>query len=98
MTEQELLEQFQAIPDTVTTELAEIEYSGYVPDSTRVFYHSHGHFHGDYSAVVVDFRRKIVTVKWAAGLAIELRGQDALRFLKLNRSRHAAAFETRKLN
>lgn len=68
-------------------------YLNYRPDHQRVFYHAGGHFHGDYSAVDVDFRKKTVTILWAAGLTRILKGADAFRFLKLNRSRHAAHFE-----
>lgn len=68
---------------------------GYRPDPKRVYYHAHGHFHGDYSVVDVNLKNKSVKVIWATGVDVTLRGEDAWRFLKLNRSRHASLFEQR---
>lgn len=102
MTEQESIHSLAATinsthPD-VFTELVQTPAQGYIPDPYRVFYHSKGHFHGDYSDVVVDTKNRVVTVIWAAGHRRELRGDDAYRFLKLNRSRHAGHFQPRTRN
>lgn len=68
-------------------------YKNYRPDSSRVFYHQSGHFHGDYSAVDVSVKDQCVKVIWSGGWWVDLRGVDALRFLKLNHSKLASAFE-----
>lgn len=68
-------------------------YKNYRPDASRVFYHQSGHFHGDYSAVDVSVKDQVVKVIWSGGWWVDLRGVDALRFLKLNHSKLASAFE-----
>lgn len=82
--------------DTPLSGVSSSDDRSYRPDGLRVFYHSRGHFHGDYSAVDIDFKYQVVTVLWDGGLTVELTGQDAYRFLKLNRSKHALAFAPRR--
>lgn len=61
-------------------------------ESARVFYHKTGHFHFDYSRVVVNRGTRIVEIYWSGGMKETLSGKDAFEFLKITRDKQASLF------